>query len=205
MSEKYIFIDTGKVKIESALFVPKGQVKGAVVICHPHPLYGGDMHNNVVVGLQNSLEERSFATLRYNFRGVGESGGLEGDLPGDIEDLQKIIVYLKDIEILQEVPFTVMGYSYGTIVALTTGSNASALVAVAPPVTLFDMNFLPKISKPLLVIVGSHDPFCPKEKIRKLLPSHAEFELIVGADHFFIGAEFRVGTLVGDFLEKIFS
>lgn len=204
MSERYMFIDVGKHQIESAIFVPTKKAKGCVVICHPHPLYGGDMHNNVVVGLQNSLEERGFATLRYNFRGVGESGGTAGDLSGDIEDLNEIVTHLKGIEALKGLPLAVVGYSYGTIIALSAGSYASALVAVAPPIAMFDMKFLSQINSPLLVIVGSKDPFCPQDKIRKLIPSNARFEVIVGADHFFVGAEYKAGAMTAEFLENTF-
>ncbi|WP_319522939.1 alpha/beta fold hydrolase [uncultured Desulfosarcina sp.] len=161
--------------------------KGAV-ITHPHPLYGGDMYNPVVEAIEAAYRKAGFSTLRFNFRGTGNSAGTHDNGSGEQEDVAAAVAYLKN-EGSKSIHLS--GYSFGAWVnamALQNGLAVDGLTMVAPPVAF--INFADGIRLPSLtkVVAGSRDEFAPPDLIRPLLADWnrgAKMEIIDDADHFF--------------------
>ena len=197
MSDETIFLNNGSIRLEARWSQQPG-TRGAVV-CHPHPLYGGDMDNNVVLALTQALNACGFSALRFNFRGVGQSGGRHGDGIEEQGDLKTACDFLlqqgkKDL--------IVAGYSFGAWVACNASGNlsATALALVSPPIAMmsFDFRVLPI---PFWVICGKHDAFCPEKQLEKSLadaPLLKELQWIDGADHFYAGRTKQISDAVTD-------
>lgn len=128
-----------------------------VVICHPHPLYGGSMTNKVVHILAKTFSELGAVTVRFNFRGVGESEGEFAHGIGEAEDLQLLVTNLR--QWLPHSPLWLAGFSFGAYVVARTQAviKADKLLLVAPPVSMYDFDSLPEIAIPWLVIQGGQD------------------------------------------------
>ena len=208
MSEETLFIPAPGFELEAAIEVPQsGGPHCGVVICHPHPQYGGDMHNNVVMCVRKALANAGMATLRFNFRGVGRSGGGLAGPDGDPEDVAVAVDYLRGLTEVAADKVAVVGYSYGAMVGLAAGMidpRIPAMVGISPPVAGFRLDFISRIDHPLLVISGDKDMFCPLDMIRELLHGEAVLEVVDGADHLYRGYENEVGRLTTAFLlEKI--
>jgi alpha/beta superfamily hydrolase len=180
----------------AASFAGEGTARG-VVVCHPHPQYGGSMDNNVVDALVDHLQAAGAAALRFNFRGVGRSQGAYGNLVGECADARAAVALLRRRTGLRTV--TLAGYSFGAMVALRVGHEdpgVDRLVAVAPPLAFFELDFLSACRKPILLVAGTRDSYCPAEAFRRAaesLPEAARAETVAGADHFFGGFEDAVG------------
>src|SRR5581483_12420564 len=110
----------GGITLEGLLSIPATSPQMGVVVCHPHPLYGGEMHNNVVSALIDAFQHAGFATLRFNFRGVGRSGGSHGQGVTEVEDVKAAVSYLLSRQPVQTV--VVAGYSFGSMVGLQAGA-----------------------------------------------------------------------------------
>jgi alpha/beta superfamily hydrolase len=203
MSEKRIFIQVEDFSIEGLINESPG--KEAVVITHPHPLYGGEMNNNVVLSIVNAYHQQSYTTLRINFRGVGQSGGSYADGIGEQEDVRAAIAYLSD---LGKTAIDLAGYSFGARVnamGLDSYELVNRLVMVSPPVAFMDYSFLGYNSKIKLVISGSNDDIAPPSTIEELIPTwnpEAEFRVIDGIDHFYSRGTTEVEEIIKDFLNK---
>ena len=166
----------------------RGNLPRGVVISHPHPLYGGDMHNTVVDLISRAFEEKGWTTLRFNFRGVGRSGGKFDQGLGEQADVRAAVAYLKE---LLKGPVVLAGYSFGA------GVNARAAldhpdilysILVSPPVSMMEFSFLKTDSKTSLIIAGDRDPFCPVAELRKTvreMKALPTIKIIEGADHFY--------------------
>jgi len=197
MEEKIEF-SAGDLKIEGLL--DKTNETDGVVITHPHPQYGGNMHNNVVGAIARTYQALGYSTLRFNFRGVGSSQGSPSDGIGEQEDVRAAIAYLADLGVKQ---IDLTGYSYG---AWVNGNISCAedgianMVMVSPPVAFIDFGPVGALDCLKLIITGSRDDIAPAEMIRRSYRkwnSEAQFEVIDGADHFYGGYE--------DQLEEILS
>ena len=143
--EEPVIISGAGITLESR-FV-KGVKAGGVVITHPHPLYGGSMDNNVVWTAAKAFEARGRATLRFNFRGVGESGGTYGQGLKEVEDLAAALDFLKA---RTPGPHLVVGYSFGAFVAahaMLQGLKADGVLMIAPPIAFMEMAFLPQVPR----------------------------------------------------------
>ncbi len=164
----------------------------AVVITHPHPLYGGNMHNNVVTAICNAYQKLGRTTLRFNFRGVGGSQGSYGDGLGEQADVGAAVKYLADLG-MQEIDLA--GYSFGAWVnghlnCATAGINN--MVMVSPPVAFIDFAGVHAIDCLQLVVTGSQDEIAPPAMIKEIYTRwnpKAHFEVIDGTDHFYGGYE----------------
>jgi alpha/beta superfamily hydrolase len=184
--EKRIHFLSGSLKLEG-LYAPGEYVKGAVV-SHPHPLYGGDMENDVVHLITRTLQGAGWTTLRFNFRGVGESQGTYDEGMGEREDVAAAVAFLKDKGLESVV---LAGYSFGAWVnarAALDLPEITSSVLVSPPVDLMDFSFLKGDHKTRLIIVGDKDPFASVERLRalvKFMGVPPEIRVIPGADHFF--------------------
>jgi len=185
--------------LEGRLAVPAGAGAG-VVICHPHPLYGGDMDNPVVVRVQEVCAELGLATLRFNFRGVGGSGGTHGGGVAEQDDARIALDVLA--QATGEVPLAIAGYSFGAWVAALVGcrdARVSALALVAPPLAMYDFGGVEGKRVPTLAVAGSADPYCPMSDFRRFTARFAWVTpaVIEGADHFFFGKLYPLGEAVG--------
>ena len=205
-SEK-IFID-GPVGPLEGLWLPAGSEhrSQAVVLCHPHPLYGGTMETKLVARTARGLSESGFQTLRFNFRGVCRSAGEWDAGRGERTDLAAAIDYT--LSRLPDARLGVFGFSFGALVGLDVGrrhSQVQALVGVAPPVDALEVDLSQDSVKPTLIVGASRDtivdPAALQDWVRRL-PPPAEFLFIDGADHMFGSHSGDVADVVTEFLER---
>jgi uncharacterized protein len=148
--------------LESQLLVPPRPRPGAGLVCHPHPLHGGTMHTKAVYRAARALEATGLPVLRFNFRGVGRSAGRSTGGPAEREDVRATLAWLELLAPNQ--PLVVGGFSFGSWVGLEVARavpQVVALIGIAPPLALYDFTFLHGEQRPVLLIAGDHDPFCP--------------------------------------------
>lgn len=174
-----------------------------VVITHPHSLYGGSMHSNVVESLVKVYQQAGYTTLRFNFRGVGGSQGDYDHGQGEQEDVKSALRFLsqKGSKVLE-----LVGYSFGAWVNGLAGvkeNSVQRMVMVAPPVALLDFGSMPPIPQLELVITGSRDQIAPVEIIESMLPDwnpEASLKVIEGADHFYAGYNGQLEHILAEHL-----
>ena len=201
MGEERIFFEAEGLKIEG-LFENLGEEKG-VVVSHPHPLYGGSMHNNVVKAVAHAYQEEGYSTLRFNFRGVERSEGDYDNGNGEQQDVHAVLRYLTK---LGKSKIDLAGYSFGSWVnalGINGFKEAGRLIMVSPPVSFIDFSFLQYSPKIKLVICGTRDEIAEYKKVEKMLPKwndQAQLRVIQGADHFYSGYEEDLIDIVGEFL-----
>jgi len=195
----------GSVELEARLREPRDHsARGAAVLCHPHPLYGGDMNNRVVFRAARAAVQAGFAALRFNFRGVGASTGSYDQGRGEKDDVRAALAFLRSRYI--GVPLALAGFSFGSWVGLQVGCEdpaVSALIGMGLPLSQYDFAFLRLNPKPTLLIAGSLDGFCPQELLTPFsreLPASTTVRVIHEADHFFGGQLELLQGLVADFL-----
>lgn len=205
--EEEVTFAVGDIVLEGLLQLPEQTPSAGVVLCHPHPLYGGNMYNNVVTALAGAYQLAGLATLRFNFRGVGQSGGTHDEGKGEINDVTAAIDYLLS---RQPVPSVVVaGYSFGSMVGLQAGATdarVQALIGVALPVGRRDASFLHTANKPTLLIVGDRDDVAPVAALEALMEQLSEPKQLVilsGADHFFRGQAVDAARAAVDFVQAL--
>ncbi|NWF91317.1 MAG: dienelactone hydrolase family protein [Syntrophaceae bacterium] len=192
MSEERIFISCGRIELEGLIHTQEAlSSRTGVIFCHPHPQYGGNMHNLVISSAVEAACEEGFSTLRFNFRGVGRSSGEYAEGVGEREDVAAVIGYfssrLKDDRPL----LIVLGYSFGAWAGLPLAvedKRVFGTVAIAPPLEMYDFDFLKGCQKSKLFIAGDQDIFCPASRLEKwyqTLEEPKSMVIIPGADHFF--------------------
>jgi alpha/beta superfamily hydrolase len=172
------------------------------VVCHPHPLYGGTMHNKVVYRLARGLRRAGIVVLRFNFRGVGSSAGEHGHLEGEIEDARAALAAHRDR--YPALPCALAGFSFGSRVVTRLGceaSGASFLMAAGFPTRWGSPDYLENCAAPKIFIQSTNDEFGPRaelEAMYALFPAPKQLHFIEASDHFFAGGleelELRVKT-----------
>lgn len=185
--------------------VPAGiDVRGAVAIAHPHPLYGGDRFNPVVAALFDHLPSRGYHTLRFDFRGVNASEGTHDDGDGERLDVAAAIdflSYLVDVERDDEI--WVAGYSFGAAVGLSViEPRVTGWIAIAPPLSPESRSLCATDPRPKLVVVPQHDQFCPPGRLESVVDSWTNVDTVVlsMADHFLNGHTDEMALRVGEWL-----
>ena len=166
--------------LEADLVEPDGPVRGAAVVCHPHPLHGGNRHNSVVDSVFRALPATGFRALRFDFR-AEHGGGV-----AETADVVAAIDALAGAPIERE-PLFVVGYSFGAAVALrTVDPRIRAVVAIAPPLATMPVD---PPSVPVLVLTPRHDQYCPPDVAEPIVASwpDAEIDIVEAADHFLAG------------------
>ena len=141
------------------------------MVSHPHPLYGGDMHNHVVGLIAGAFEDQGWTTLCFNFRGTGRSQGDFDQGLGEQKDVSAAVAYLKE---LGEQKIILAGYSFGAWVnaqAALTLPDVQGSILVSPPADMMDFSFLSQDTKTRLVVLGDEDTYVPVAKIRNLVQS----------------------------------
>jgi len=187
--------------LEAHLDFPDSAAAG-LVLCHPHPLYGGDMDNPVIIRAAEVAQSLGVSTLRFNFRGVGRSTGAHDEGRGEQDDCSAALASLRS-RLAPTSPLGLLGYSFGAHIAAQVGegrADVDGLALVAPPLAMYSFDGLPA-GRPLLLVAGSRDPYCPVQELAKLAERvGTEPRIIEDADHFFFGKLFPLGMAVEDWL-----
>jgi alpha/beta superfamily hydrolase len=169
---------------------------GGVVVCHPHPQYGGNRFNTVVTALFETLPEAGYATLRFDFRREF-GGGVDERL-----DVIAALDHLDTVDAISGMPRAVVGYSFGAAVALgTVDLRIAAIAAIAPPLATMPAD---DPGVPTLVLTPRHDQFSPPEQTEPMVAgwTDVEFAVIESADHFLAGHTTVVAKRVADWLDR---
>jgi alpha/beta superfamily hydrolase len=205
-----LFIEASHGKLEAILKEPKGEPKGAALVCHPHPLGGGTMHNKVVYRAAAGLTDAGLAVLRFNFRGVGYSTGEHDEGRGEKQDVADALDYLTGK--FPNLPVTFAGFSFGSRVgteAVMDDPRVKRLISIGTPVDKYDFSYLKNVRKPILFIHGDNDEFGSVEKLKALvaeISENADARLIVfeTCGHLFDNHLEQLKTAVHDWvLEKM--
>lgn len=199
-SIRSLFLDGPTGRLEALLNAGVEWATHAAVVCHPHPLFGGTLHNKVVFHTMKALNSFGFPVLRFNFRGAGLSQGEHDNGDGEVDDVRAALDWL-DAEF--HLPLVFAGFSFGAAVGLRVAcpdSRVRAVIGVGTPVgpvaadsqvpRTYEFDFLQDCSKPKLLVSGARDQFGPRAKLEALvatLPEPKRLVVIEGADHFFEG------------------
>ena len=187
------FIDGPAGRLEALLNAGSSSASRAALICHPHPLGGGTMHNKVVFHAMKALNSFGFPVLRFNFRGTGLSAGTHDEGRGEIADVEAALAWLKREFAL---PMIFAGFSFGAAVGLRVAcrdDGVQALISIGTPVAaegrVYSFSFLQDCAKPKLFVSGDHDQYGPHAALEDVVARAAEpKELVfVPGDHFFEG------------------
>ena len=181
-------------KLEALLEGPEdGPPSEACLVCHPHPLFGGTMHNKVVYRLARGLRRRGSVVLRFNFRGVARSEGEHAGGPGEVEDARTAIEWLRAR--YPKLTYALAGFSFGSRVILELGcalGEAGRLIAVGFPTRAnYDTGFLETCRPPKFFISSTHDEHAPAGELEALVARVAQPKTLIwieAQDHFFAGA-----------------
>jgi uncharacterized protein len=200
------FIEGPAGRLEAILKEPTGAVTHAAVVCHPHPLFGGTMHNKVVYRIAKAFQNSGFAVLRFNFRGTGRSQGEHDQGRGEKDDL---IAAMRFVERKYEgAAVWLSGFSFGAAVMLRVAcedASARGLVAAGVPVTKYDFGHLADCAIPKLFVQGSLDEFGTVPDLERLVASLDEpkqLSVIEGAGHFFEGHLDRLSQIIMDYIKS---
>ncbi len=183
----------------------------AVVVCHPHPLYGGSMSANVVFILCEALSRQQVAALRFNFRGVGKSGGEYGGGVGEQEDVRAALALVSSTPNIDQGRLGLAGYSFGAGVASPVAvqdEQVKSLALVSPALSDSGWEQLKTYPKPVFIISGENDFVIPPEQLRRYtsdISGLKQCEIIPGADHFWYGYEAEVAEKVAEFFVAGFN
>jgi alpha/beta superfamily hydrolase len=191
-------------KLEAALRLAANP-RATAVIAHPHPLYGGTLHNPVVFHADRELNRMGLLTLRFNFRGVGESDGFHDDGRGEVGDVAACAGWLRGLA--PELPLVLVGYSFGSrcsILHALDDRHVAAVVAIGLPLRVLDLSAVTSFDRPLGVVQGSRDEFGAPDEVRSLAPQ-AEVRVLEGAEHLFPGRAPEAGLAVAELTRGLLS
>jgi alpha/beta superfamily hydrolase len=190
--------------LEALLEVPATAPRAAVVFAHPHPLYGGTMHNRAVYHATKALARIGAAVLRFNFRGVGASDGAHDGGPGEMDDYRAALDFVAAQ--YPGLPLWAAGFSFGSWIAWNAAlddDRVRLMLGLGLPVNLFDFTPVKNLGKAKFLIHGDRDEVIPLREIRKFyaeLAEPKELAVIEDADHLFDGRTSEVGEAVEDLL-----
>jgi uncharacterized protein len=186
-----------------------GSPRMAAVACHPHPLFGGTMHNKVVYQAAKSLDALGLAVLRFNFRGTGKSEGKHDRGEGERGDVRAALDFLAAG--FPKVPLLVAGFSFGCWVGLRAGcedARVTSLIGLGAPVNNADFSYLAKCEKPKLFVHGENDQFGDAGKLKSMvasLPGESKVVVVEAADHFFVGKLDQVDAAIAEWMSERIS
>ncbi len=209
MLREEVSIPCGTLTLEGILERPSETESPAAVICHPHPLYGGTMHNNVVKALKRGLLARGFACLRFNFRGTGRSWGTHDNGVAEVEDVRAAMDFILQTHHVDARTLVVAGYSFGCWVSLKAAAQdnrPTMLVGISPPADVYDFGFLSTETRPKLLVAGDSDFVCSTQHFRELvdrIPEPKRAVLLPGTDHFHVGGEDALVRELHAFLDSL--
>lgn len=203
MAEQSIYFNSGDLKLEGLVEERPGQ--RGVIITHPHPLYGGSMHNNVVDAILGSYRDQGITTLRFNFRGVDGSEGSFDEGKGEVDDLRAAIDYLKG---LGKTRLALAGYSFGAWViylGLDNYEDVEQVLMVSPPVDAMSFDSPKATDKIRFVASGDQDEYGSPESVEKIVSiwnPGISLNLIKGANHFYSFKETELKKSIDLFLAE---
>lgn len=183
---------------------PQVTPRQVALVCHPHPLYGGTMHNKVVFRAAKAALLAGLPTLRFNFRGAGKSVGAFTGGDGERDDVRAAVDYLAAH--FPGLPVCLIGFSFGAWVGLEVGATdarVSTLVGMGVAVNMLNFDFLRGVRKPKLILHGTRDEFGSVAQVSELYRSLAEpkqIHWVEGADHFFAGKLDEVQEVLRQYL-----
>jgi hypothetical protein len=186
-----LFIPASVGKLEAILKEPAGPPRGVALVCHPHPMGGGTMHNKVVFRAAAGLTDAGLVTLRFNFRGVGASGGAH-DGAAEKQDVRDALDYLA--ENYPQQPITLAGFSFGTRMGSEVGmtdERVVRLISIGTPIDKYDdFDYLERLRKPILFVHGDADEFGSVASLQALIDkvsknAETEFVIFENSGHFF--------------------
>jgi len=188
-----LFLEGPAGRLEAILWTPVRSDSPllAAVVCHPHPLFGGTMHNKVVYNAAKTMDALGIPVLRFNFRGAGLSGGSHDKGLGEQGDVQAALDYLAAQ--FPGIPLLLAGFSFGSVVGLRVGcrdARVSEVIGLGIPVNNSDLSFLADCPKPRLFIHGANDKFGARRKVEETvaeLTGEKRLVVVEDADHFFAG------------------
>jgi uncharacterized protein len=194
-SIKSLFLDGPAGRLEALLNMGAESTTHAALVCHPHPLFGGTLHNKVVFHTMKALSSFGYPVLRFNFRGTGLSQGQHDHGEGEVDDVRTALDWI-DHEF--HLPLIFAGFSFGSAVGLRAACpdpRVKAVIGIGLPVAaigdrIYNFDFLQNCVKPKLFVSGDRDQFGPVPQLRQVveaLPDPKKLVIIAGADHFFEG------------------
>ena len=177
------------------------------LVCHPHPLYGGTMHNKVVFKTAQVLQMLNIPTLRFNFRGVGHSTGTYDEGRGEMDDVRYALEFLS--RRYPGIPMLIAGFSFGSWVGLRVAAaddRVQAMIGLGVPARSFDGNTLQGCHKPKLFIHGSEDdiaPYAQAEQWFEQVPAPKSMIVVQEADHFFQNRLEELQRIIIEFVRSL--
>ena len=213
-----LFLEGPTGRLEALLNAGTTNATHAVLVCHPHPLFGGTLHNKVVFHTMKALNSFGFPVLRFNFRGAGLSHGEHDRGEGEVDDVRAALDWL-DSE--YHLPLILAGFSFGAAVGLRSACpdpRVKAAIAIGMPVgpvvadsqvpRTYNFDFLRDCTKPKLFVSGARDQFGPRAKLEALLasiPEPRKLVIIEGADHFFEGRQRELRAAIETWVKSAVS
>jgi len=199
---KNLFLHGPAGGLEAVLWTPHDDAvpRCAALICHPHPLFGGTLHNKVVYQAAKALDGLGIPVLRFNFRGAGLSEGKHDRGRGELDDVRTALEFLAGE--FAQTPLLLAGFSFGCWVGLRVGcedDRVERLIGIGAPVNNSDFSYLRQCSKPKLFVQGSNDEHGDVNRLRKLveeLPGKNDVVVVEGVDHFFTGKIEELGAAI---------
>jgi alpha/beta superfamily hydrolase len=192
------------VTLEAERAVPDGPSRVSVVLCHPHPQYGGTMRSIVIGALFDALPTIGCTVLRFNFRGVEGSTGEHDDGRGELLDVQAAVDAAARAD---DEPLVLVGWSFGADMTLATHDpRLAGWVGIAPPLRFrTDFDAVARDARPKLLVLGQHDEFREPASVVAATEawSATEIDVIAGASHFFVGRTDRVVAAVAGFVARV--
>ena len=203
-----LFLEGPAGRLEAILWTPVRSDSPllAAVVCHPHPLFGGTMHNKVVYNAAKTMDALGIPVLRFNFRGAGLSGGAHDKGRGEQDDVQAALDYLAAQ--FPGIPLLLAGFSFGSVVGLRVGcrdARVNELIGLGIPVNSSDFSFLADCPKPKLFLHGANDKFGARKRVEEMISAlTGENRLVVveNADHFFAGHLGEFNTAITTWLTE---
>ena len=203
MISKRVVFPCRDIKLEGVLHLSETKEPSpAVIVCHPHPLYGGDMDNGVVLAVCSALEKNRIATLRFNFRGVGNSGGNYDEGRGEQDDVIAALDYLSTLKEIDSRKIGLAGYSFGGMVADSVAikdNRVRQLALISPVLGAAGWAQLKEYSQPKLILIGDQDTTIVFRPFQRFFGDARQYQLIAGAEHFWSGFEERIGDKIACF------
>jgi alpha/beta superfamily hydrolase len=209
---KSFFLHGPAGRLEALLNEGKPAATHAALVCHPHPLYGGTVHNKVVYHAMKTLHSVGFPVLRFNFRGAGLSEGEHDEGQGEVDDVRAALDWLASEFSL---PIIFCGFSFGAATGLRAAcgdDRVAGLISLGTPVAVegrvYTYRFLGECIKPKLFVSGARDQYSPRENLTGLFeiaPEPKELVIVDGADHFFEGHLTEMQAAIRDWTSRYFA
>ncbi|HEY6251983.1 MAG TPA: alpha/beta family hydrolase [Candidatus Angelobacter sp.] len=212
MAIKSLFLAGPAGKLEALLNEGRPDATHAALVCHPHPLFGGTMHNKVVYHAMKALHAFGFPVLRFNFRGAGLSEGEHDHGRGEVEDVRSALDWLSAE---QQLPIIFCGFSFGAATGLRAAcpdQRVVGILALGTPVStegrVYTYGFLRHCDKPKLFVSGNRDQYGPAANVQQIAAAASEPKqliLIEGGDHFFEGHLQEMQAAIHNWVQAVFK